>query len=256
MSRGTERWHSWAMEHPALFSSILCGTDNSPSGIAACRQAAWLSHPEGSLQLLPTRVLTAHGHGALAGRCEGHDLLVLGSEPEAHALVEHAPIPVLCARWCAAGRDVTDRILVAVGDHYGVERAASLAAEIARRHRGAVSVVAAPGHSARLARAVAATSRIVLCTAGHTPEVVCELAPPEIAVPRAALENAASLLVLGVGDDAWDTRMVTDIARRTNCSVLTVPVPVPAPLKSVVATEPAAWPVPMRAAGRGATIGS
>src|SRR3954452_5328305 len=128
------------MRHPALFPSVLCGTDNSSSGIAACRQAAWLSHPDGSLELAPTRALTAHGYEELARRCDGHDLLVLGSEPASQALIAHAPIPVLLARWCPEGHDVTDRILVAVGDHPGAERAASLAAEIASRHRGTVAV--------------------------------------------------------------------------------------------------------------------
>ena len=215
------------MQHPALFRSILCGTDNGPSGVAALRQAAWLSHPDGALELVATRALTGHGPHALAGHCEGHDLVVLGSESAAHALLPHAPIPLLLARFCPEGRDVTDQILVAVGDHPGAARAASLAAGIALRHRGAVSVVAAPGHSAGLARAIAASSRIVLCTAGVAPEVLGEAAPPEIAVPHAALETGASLLVIGVGNDAWDGPMAVDIARRTGCSVLAVPVPAP-----------------------------
>jgi hypothetical protein len=215
------------MNDPALFPSILCGTDNGPSGVAARRQAAWLAHPEGFVAMVPTRELTTHGPDALAARCEDHDLLVLGSEPEAHALIAQARIPVLLARWCPEGRDVTDEILVAVGAHSGAERAAALAARIAARHRGSISAVAAHGPSPELAHALAATNRIILCTAGSTPHVLGEMAPPEIAVPNAAAQIGASLLVIGVGEDAWDPALASDIARRLGCSMLAVPEPAP-----------------------------
>ena len=210
-----------------LFSSVLCGTDNGPSGIAARRQAAWLAEPEGALELAPTRELTGHGPSALVDRCEGHDLLVLGSERDSHALLRHVPIPVLLARWCPEDRDVTDVILVAVGDHAGAARAATLASRIARRHRGSMSVVAVPGRSRDLEHALAATERIILCTSGTTARVLGGPARPELAVPMAATEVGASLLVVGVGDDAWDAALASDIARRAGCSMLAIPAPAP-----------------------------
>ena len=210
-----------------LFSSVLCGTDNGSSGLAARHQAAWLAEPEGAVKLVPTRALTRHGPRALVAQCAGHDLLVLGSEPEPHALIRHAPIPVLLARWCRERCDVTDEILVAVGGEAGAARAAELAARIAARRRGAVSIVAAPGRSRDVERALAAAGRIILCTVGSTPPVLVEPVPPELAVPRAAAEIGASLLVVSVGDDAWDAALASDIARRAGCSLLTVPVPVP-----------------------------
>ena len=65
---------------PPLFPSIICGTDNGAAGVAARRQAAWLAEPDGALELIPALELTGRGPAALADRCEGHDLLVLGSE--------------------------------------------------------------------------------------------------------------------------------------------------------------------------------
>ena len=210
-----------------LFSSVLCGTDNGPSGLAARHQAAWLTEPEGTVTLVPTRALTRHGPRALVAQCAGHDLLVLGSEPESHALLRHAPIPVLLASWCRESCDVTDEILVAVGGKAGAARAAELAARMAARHRGAVSVVAAPGRSPDLERALAAAGRIILCTMRSTAPVLVEPAPPELAVPKAAADIGASLLVVSVGDDAWDATLASDIARRAGCSLLTVPAPAP-----------------------------
>jgi nucleotide-binding universal stress UspA family protein len=206
-----------------LFTSVLCGTDNSASGAAARHQAAWLAGSDGLVELVPRHELTDLGSRALAERCRGHDLLVLGSEGNARTLIACAPVPVLFARWCPAGRDVTDEILVAVGDHAGAERAAELAAELAVRRRGSVSVVPAPGRIHDLSRAIAATQRIVLCTAGTTPRLLSELARPEVAIARAAAQVGASLLVLGVGDDAWSAAEAADIARHTGCSLLAVP---------------------------------
>ncbi len=206
-----------------LFSSILCGTDNGPAGVAARRQAEWLS--DGTVDLVPTRELTAHGPAALAEHVTGHDLIVLGSEPAAHVLLPHVAIPALLVRWCPDGYDVTDRILVAVGDHAGAARVATLAAEIARRHGGEVSLVAAPGRSHDLDRALAATGRILVTALGASPHVLGELAPPEVAVPAVAARCRASLLIAGVGDDAWDAAYVSELARRTGCSTLAVPAP-------------------------------
>jgi nucleotide-binding universal stress UspA family protein len=206
-----------------LFPSVLCGTDNSASGVAARRQARWLAGSNGLVELAPQRELTDLGSRALAERCLGHDLLVLGSEGSARTLIACAPVPVLLARWCPVDRDVTDEILVAVGDHAGAERAAQLAAQLAVRRGGSVSVVPAPGRSHDLSRAIAATQRIVLCTAGMTPRLLSEVARPEVAIARAAAQIGASLLVLGTGDDAWSAAEAADIARHTGCSLLAVP---------------------------------
>ena len=211
----------------ALFPSILCGTDHGPSGVAARRQAAWVAGEHGTVELVPAGELMACGPEELAQRCLGHDLLVLGSESEAHALFAHAGTPVLLARWCLHGHDLTDEILVAVGGHPGCERAAVLAADLARRYRGSVSVVAVHEHSRELRRALAATSRIILCGAGHVPRVLGEPAPPEIAVPEAANEIGATMLVLGIGEDAWDAEVARTIARGVACSVLAIPEPRP-----------------------------
>ena len=212
-----------ARDTPTLFASVLCGTDNSASGVAARRQAAWLAGPDGLVELVPRRELTDLRSRPLAERCRDYDLLVLGSEGDDQKLIAGARVPVLLARWCPAGRDVTDEILVAVGDHAGAERAAKLAAHLAVRRRGSVSVIPAPGRSRDMTRAIAATQRIVLCTAAMTPRVLSELAKPEVAISRAAAQVGASLLVLGVGDDAWSATEAADIARHAGCSFLAVP---------------------------------
>ena len=209
--------------HPTPFPSVLCGADNGQTGVAARRQATWLAGEDGLVEVVPRRELTDAGAPALAGRCKGHDLLVVGSEADAHALIAAAPIPVLLARWCPLDRDVTDEILVAVGDHAGAARAAELAALLAASRRGSVSVVAVPGRSRELARAIAATQRIVLSTAGTSAPLVRELARPEVAIPRAAAQIGASLLVVGVGDDAWSAAEAGHIARHAACSLLAVP---------------------------------
>ena len=212
-----------AAPYPTPFPSVLCGADNGQMGIAARRQAVWLAGEDGLVEVIPRRELTDAGAAALADRCKGHDLLVVGSEANAHALIAAAPIPVLLARWCPLDRDVTDEILVAVGDHSGAARAAELAALLAVRRRGSVSVVAVPGRTRELARAIAATQRIVLCTAGTSAPLLGELASPELVIPRAAAQIGASLLVAGVGDDAWSAAEAGDVARHAACSLLAVP---------------------------------
>jgi nucleotide-binding universal stress UspA family protein len=206
-----------------LFNSVLCGIDNSASGVAAGRQAAWLAGPDGLVELVPRRELTDLGSRALAERCRGRDLLVLGSEGDGRAQIAGAPVPLLLARWCPAGRDVTDEILVAVGDHAGAGRAAELAAQLAVRRRGSVSIVPAPGRIHDLSRAIAATQRIVLCTAGTMPRMQGEVARPAATIPSAAAQIGASMIVLGVGDDAWSAEEAADIARHAGCSLLAVP---------------------------------
>jgi hypothetical protein len=73
-----------------------------------------------------------------------------------------------------------------------------------------------------------------------------------VLVPATAAEIGASLLVIGAGDDAWDATTLHDITRRAGCSVLTIP----APVRSVVPTDPVADVIPMRPERELETIGT
>ena len=164
----------------------------------------------------------------LMDRCAGRDLLVIGADADPHALVRQLTIPVLFARWCQSGNEVTDSILVAVGQRGGTARAAELAGRLARRHRAAVSLVAVPAASHELTRALATAGRIVLQTTGSAPRIVGDVTPAWITGPRAVTASQASLVVLGIGDDGSDRETACDIARFAGCSVLIVRAPVPA----------------------------
>ena len=216
-----------------IFPSILCGTDNGAAGIAAGRQAVWLAEEAASLEVVPVRELTRLEPDLLGQRCLPHDLLVLPSEPDADVLAPHAGIPVLLAGWCPEGKDVTDDILVAVGDHPAALRAARLAALLAGRHRGSVSIVTVPPRSRELDRAIAASSRIIVSTAGTAPRLLGAVDSPERVVAKATSVVGASLLVLGV--DSLSPMPVADLARFAGCSVLAVPAPVTAPRRFIAA---------------------
>ena len=205
-----------------LFRSVLCGVDLGASGIATRRQAAWLAGPAGAVELVPAGTLTRHGSAALAERCEGHDLLALGADHGSVTLLRDVRIPVLLARWCAPGRDLTDRILVVVSDRGDVTQVAELAARMVREHRADAVFVAAPGSSRELNRALAATSRIMLRTASVTPQVIGVPAPLELAVQETAAAES-SLLVMSVGAAGWDPTLACDVGRRIGCSMLLVP---------------------------------
>jgi hypothetical protein len=207
-----------------IFPSILCGADNGTAGTAARRQAAWLAETDAALEIVAARELTRLGPELLGRRCVPYDLLVLPSAPETHLLAARAGIPVLLAGWCPEGKDVTDDMLVAVSDRPGAMRATRLAALIAGRHRGSVSIVAAPHRSQELDRAIAASSRIILSTAGAVPRLLGAIDSPERAVAKAIAAVGASLLVLGV--DPLSPAPVADLARFAGCSVLAVPAPV------------------------------
>ena len=209
------------------FAAILCGADNSSAGVAARRDAGWIAAPDAELEIVPASALLYAGRGALVQRCTDHDLLVLPDSDRTRRLIGDVPIPVLLARW--SPYDLTDQILVAASTHAGAERAAEIAARLARGHDGSVTVVAAPRRSPELARAIAASSRIIFAAAGTPPRVFADVAPPELAIQQAAATIGASLLVVAVGEDAWDPAPVTDVARFAGCSVLAVPAPAPAP---------------------------
>ena len=71
---------------------------------------------------------------------------------------------------------------------------------------------------------------------------------PELAVPRAAGDIGASLIVVSVGDDAWDATLASDIARRAGCSLLTVPAPAPVTADSPAPAPTGRWSPPMSVA--------
>jgi hypothetical protein len=135
----------------------------------------------------------------------------------------------LLSRWCCHAGDFTDEILVAVGDRSGAERASRLAGMIACRHRGAVSLVGAPGRSLD-ARPGLAASEGILHAMGTPPHVLARptsvhSTTAECIVPAAAAKLGASLLVICAGDDQWDAPLVHVIARRAGCSILAIPDP-------------------------------
>jgi nucleotide-binding universal stress UspA family protein len=205
------------------FTSVLCGVDNSANARAARDQAELLASPGGTVELVSAPQLTQHGHRALDDGCEGHDVLALGAGAAARAAVEHAPIPILVARWCPLGTRVTDRILVPVDDSLESSRAVELAGQLAAVHGGTVTILGAPPRDAALQRAIAASGRVLLRTTGAAPRLFGEQLPRERAIPSAAVTLNASLVVLGYGSSRTARRMTAQIARDVECSVLAVP---------------------------------
>jgi sulfide:quinone oxidoreductase len=210
-----------------LFGAVLCGVDRSADGRAAHDQAVLLSSPGGDVEVVPAPRLARHGHRALDRACDGHDLLVLGAGAGASVAVEHAPIPVLVARWCLPGTDVTDTILVAVDDSPASSRAVELAGRLAAAHGGTVTILAAPLGDPARRRAIAAARRILLQITGAAPRVLGEQPPREHAVASAAAALTASLVVLGTDRSQSAKGMTAQIAAGVGCSVLTVPPPAP-----------------------------
>ena len=182
---------------------------------------------EHAVEFVPARAVTTAARHELLRRCAGHDLLVVGADADAHVLVRHLTSPVLFARWCQTGNDVTDSILVVVDQRGDAARAAELAGRLAQPHGGSVSLVAVPAAARVLKRALATAGRIVLQTTGSTPRIVGDVAPAWITVPRAVTASQASLVVLGIGDDDSGRETACDIARFAGCSVLIVPEPLP-----------------------------
>jgi nucleotide-binding universal stress UspA family protein len=205
------------------FSSVLCGVDRSANARAARDQAELLASPAGRVELVPAPQLTRHGPRALRDRCEGHDLLVLGAGAAARVAVEHAPIPILVARWGAIDTKVTDTILVPVEDSLESSRAVKLAGQLAAVHGGTVTILGAPPRDPALQRAIAASARVLLGATGATPRLLSEQVSPERAIPSAAVTLSATLVVVGSASDATARRMTAQIAGCLACSVLAVP---------------------------------
>jgi nucleotide-binding universal stress UspA family protein len=210
-------------ERACTFGSVLCAIDGGADAQAARRHAELLAKPGGTVELVLVSQLTRHGSRALQDGCEGHDLLVLSAGAASNAAVQHAPIPVLIARWCPLGTDVTDTILVAVDDSPESTRAVELAGRLAAAHGGRITILVAPAREPRLQRAIAASGRVLLRATGEVPRVFGEQLPPERTIPSAASAVAASLVVLGSGSGDLARSRTATIVSTVGCSVLAVP---------------------------------
>ena len=206
-----------------VFGSVLCAVDPSPNKEAAWRHAVLLASPGGAAERVSESQLTRHGQRVLQHGCTGHDLLVLGAGVASYAVVRYAPIPVLIARWCPLGTEVTDTILVPVDDSPQSSHAVVLAGQLAAAHRGTVTILAAPPRDPSFQRAIAASGRILLRATGAAPRVLGNQVPPERSIPTAAASITASLVVLGSGTNEMDRRKAAQIVGSLGCSVLVVP---------------------------------
>src|SRR5215217_5088836 len=127
-------------KHPVdpvhVFGSVLCAIDRSANAQAAWRHAALLASPGGVVETVSESQLFRHGKPALHHDCEGYDLLVVGAGVASHAAVLSAPIPILVARRCPLGTEVTDTILVTIDDTPQSSHAVVLAGRLAADHSG------------------------------------------------------------------------------------------------------------------------
>ena len=204
------------------FTSVLCAVDTSTNGQAARRQAALLASPDGVVEPILESRLTRHGPPALRDSCEGHDLLVLGGGVEAYTAVQHAPIPILVARNCPPGTQVTDTMLVPVDDSPQSSHAVVVAGRIAAAHGGAVTVIPAPPLDLSQQRAIAASRRILVRATGAAPRLLGNQLRPERIIQTAAASVRASLVVLGCGSSDLERQMATQLVASLGCSTLVV----------------------------------
>ena len=159
--------------------------------------------------------------------CSGHDLLALGGGAGALTAVVNAPIPILIARLCPLGTEVTDTVVVSVDDSPESSRAVELAGALAAAHGRTVTILAAPPSDPAFDRAIAASFRVLLRATGKIPRVYGEPRPLERRIPPAAASLTASLVVLGCGRSQSERRRIAAIAGAIGCSVLVVPAPEP-----------------------------
>ena len=211
--------------HP--FGSVVCANDRTITDGAARHQAARIASPDATVKLVPTAQLTQHGPRALQGTCDGYDLLALGGGAAAFTALEYAPIPILIARLCPLGVEVTDTVVVAVDQSPATNLAAEVAGVLAAANGRTVTIVAAPSSDAAFERAIAASFRVLLRATGTIPRVYGEPRPPERTIPSAAASLGASLVVLGSGRSQSERRRTALIAGAIGCSVLVVPAPEP-----------------------------
>jgi nucleotide-binding universal stress UspA family protein len=209
--------------HGGAFSSVICAVDRTTSDQAARRQAELLASPDGTVDVVSTSWLARPGQRALHEKFEGHDLLALGAGPAAYTAVQRTRIPILIARPCPLGTQVTDTILVPVDATPESNCAVELAARLATVHSGTVTIVAAPPRDPALQRAIATSERILLRATGATPRVLGEPLPREHSVPVAASLRSASLVVLGFGPTEIERNLAARMIGSFGCSVLAVP---------------------------------
>ena len=81
-----------------------------------------------------------------------------------------ASLPVLLSRWIPACADIAQRMLLAVDQSVGPDRAAELAARLAAHHDGRVIILPSPERDRGLQRAIAASRRVLLDRTGVLPE--------------------------------------------------------------------------------------
>ena len=206
-----------------VFGSVLCASDRSANGQAAWRHAALLASPGKVVETVSGSQLIRYGQRALHHDCEGHDLLVVGAGVSSYAAVLNAPIPILIARWCGLGTQVTDTILVPIDDSPQSSHAVVLAGRLAADHGGTVTILRAPPRDPSFQRAIAAGERVLLRATGAAPRVLGDQLLPERSIPSAAASITASLVVIGCGTTEIDRRMAAQVVGSLGCSALVVP---------------------------------
>jgi hypothetical protein len=206
-----------------MFGSVLCATDRSANAQAAWRHAALLASRGAVVETVSGSQLIRHGQRVLRHGCKGHDLLVVGAGVASYAAVLDAPIPILIARWCPLGTQVTDTILVPIDDSLQSRRAVVLAGRLAAVHGGTVTILPAPPCDPSFERAVAASGRVVLRATGTAPRVLGNQLPRARRIPSAAASITASLVVLGYRTTEIERRMAAQVVGALGCSALVVP---------------------------------
>lgn len=206
------------------FGSVLCATDGSADPETVRRQAVLLASPGAPVECVSADELIQRA--GCPSHFSGDDdvLLAIGSGAAAHAAVEVAASPILIARRCPLGTEVTDTILVVVNQASESGRAVEIAGRLAAVHGGAVTLLPAPLQDLSLARAIAASSSTIVAATGVAPRVLGGPSPPERTIPPAAARLNASLVVLESGGSRREGRVTARIAGAIGRSVLVVPV--------------------------------
>jgi hypothetical protein len=212
--------HDRAAATAPTFKSVICAVAGGPADEAARHQAATLASPGGTVEVVSAAQLTRH---ALTGGRDRYDLIVVGSGAAAFAAVEASCIPILIARRCPLGIEVTDTIVVPIDDSPESHGALELAGLLADAHGGTVTLLVAPRSDPGLQRAITASVGDVRRATGVAPLVIGEPRPPELVIPSAAASLRASLVVLDSGPNPTERRMAARMVGAIGCSALVVP---------------------------------
>jgi nucleotide-binding universal stress UspA family protein len=173
-------------------------------------------------------------HG-LVEAAEAGDLLVLGGHIHSRAegmwlgstaadALHAGSVPVLVARPVPGGRALAQRVLVAASGGAGDRHAAEIAAAIAARGDGSVTIVHVEGpHGATVRRELALAASDAIARTGTEPVVATVRGRVPDAIVATADELEATLLVLGSRGLAG-TRALASVSERVGaaagCSVL------------------------------------